>query len=267
MNSHRSLSCCFAIAVVFSSILEYATPCPCIGHAETKITMIHTVAASRKIPPGRTRKAGMASRSKIDSSRRSQPFRTISSMFAGETYNSAFLSEVRNGLQSDGRYCNILIRTPRSFNSRRRGLLRDASVVVPAKGSIWGGMNLMDFAMIVKNSDVEDIAGEICYFMILFKKGQEIGGLQGQASSLSVQPEADGDNKRLTFDNTAGIAPGQRILGEAREVDDRDGTIDAALHHVILTWPPCSAVVVDQMIVVFLTNGANFDHLHSSVPD
>jgi hypothetical protein len=147
--------------------------------------MIHTVAASRKIPPGRTRKAGMASRSKIDSSRRSQPFRTISSMFAGETYNSALLSEVRNGLQSDGRYCNILIRTPRSFNSRRRGLLRDASVVVPARGSIWGGMNLMDFAMIVKNSDVEDIAGEVCYFLILFKKGQEIGGLQGQASSLS----------------------------------------------------------------------------------
>ena len=40
------------------------------------------------------------------------------------------------------------MRIPRSCISRCRGFLRHASVVVLASASIWGGINLMAFAMI-----------------------------------------------------------------------------------------------------------------------
>lgn len=158
MNIHRSLSCCFALAIVFSSILEYATRGPCIGHAARRIKDIHIVAARRKTPPGRMRKAGTATKSKIDSNKNRKPFRTTFRKPAEDMYNSALVFDVRNGMTTHGIYRSILVKTPRSCTSRCRGSLRHASVVVLASGSIWGGMNLIAFAMTDNNRDFDSNA-------------------------------------------------------------------------------------------------------------
>ena len=58
-------------------------------------------------------------------------------------YSSQLLSEVLNGMTIHGAYCNTLKSTSASFKNNRRGFWRDASVVVPARASICGGMYLM----------------------------------------------------------------------------------------------------------------------------
>lgn len=136
------------MAVVFSSILEYAILDPCIGQAARRIEDTHIAAASRKTPPGRMMKAGRATTSKMDSNNTKKPLRKISRKLEGDMYSSAFLSDVRNGMTIHGRYRSILTRTPRSCISRCRGFLRAASVVVLARASIWGGINLIAFAMV-----------------------------------------------------------------------------------------------------------------------
>ena len=158
INIHRSRLCSFAMAVVFSSILEYATRGPCIGQAARRINDIHMLAASRKRPPGRMKKAGTATKSKTDSNKNKKLLRKTSTKPAGDMYSSALLFDVRNGMIIHGIYRSILVRTPRSCISRCRGSLRHASVVVLASGSIWGGMNLMAFAMIDKNRDSDNDA-------------------------------------------------------------------------------------------------------------
>ena len=94
MKIHRSRSCSFAMAVVFSSIFEYATRGPCIGQAARRIKDTHMVAASRKIPPGRMKKAGTATKTKTDSNKNKKLLRKTSRKPAADRYSSAFLFDV-----------------------------------------------------------------------------------------------------------------------------------------------------------------------------
>lgn len=160
-NIHRSRSCCLAIATVLSSILENTSLDPCMGHAARKMATEQSMVTPINKTPGKNSTAGMANTS-IDASKRESQLCNTTSLMPQMDQDD---SEPWKGIMSPSRCGRLEMRVQRSWNRRRKGFFRAASVVVLVRASICGGMNLTTLAMAGEEMDFPGIAGGV--FVIL----------------------------------------------------------------------------------------------------
>ena len=148
-----------ALATVFSSIFEYTNLDPCIGQAARKIAEEQSTAAPMNTNPGKNNRAGMANTRIHASKRKSQLCNTTSLVPRRDQYKFALRSEDLKGSISRGRYGSLEMSIPKSWSKRRKEFVLAASVVVVARASICGGMNLTPFAMASEKTGFSSLAG------------------------------------------------------------------------------------------------------------
>lgn len=122
-----------ASAIVRWSILEYRNRDPSIGQAAMTTESKHTPTTTRKMPPGRIMKAGMANMRIQDSWRKSQVCKIMSRTPFTDGYVSAILPVVRKGSIAHGKYGNVVKRSHKSRMKSQIGVSRETPVIVLAR--------------------------------------------------------------------------------------------------------------------------------------